>query len=158
MAYNHDPFEGRNSNFKLVPQSLTFIGAIPIGSRALGLSANKYTDHDFVVLKRNWDILMEGHHNEVSYYPIEEYFNVQPTGGSNHLAKYTAYPSIDIVILEREEDVQAVSRAMRKLLALDKEELKFKHWRITAFEKELLRQGFKIRTTTRRNPNTSKEF
>jgi len=137
----------------LTPESILFSGGVMFGSRALGVDKH-HSDYDIAICKANFKALVADRDIPFSTYPIDDYFEVVPPSGDNNLLKYRDYKtgdSIDIVVLEHQHDVDIMRAAIAELRLSPKSELTPKHWRITAFEKALLKLGH-IRNTNLRRP------
>lgn len=128
--------------------ALKFTGAVEFGSRALGVSATNYVDHDVAVTREIADKILETR-DGYRVCCIDDYFNVVPKSEGNYLIRglYNHGDSneIDLLVLENQSDLDIVKKSVEDIKNLDKMFLQVKSNRIEAYQKALKKNGWKYK-------------
>ena len=119
--------------------ALKFSGAVEFGSRALGVHRER-SDYDFAILESTYLKLFPN--CDIVRIPISEYFKISPGYGQNYLKKHSLVDNIDIIVLEHQEHLDIVRKAVEELKTLPTYFLEDRSLRISLYEKSLEARGF----------------
>ena len=147
MPLHSDSFDGpftstTASNDSLTVDKLLFAGAISFGSRALNVDTRS-ADHDFAMLKTNFDNLIKDSTDRVELVTAEHYFTVVPAW-STPLLVVTRIEGIkiDILLFSKKAYIDIVKKSIRDMQKLPKYMYYNKKHRRVLYQKTLLRNGF----------------
>ena len=142
-----DTSNAMGSNYLSI-DALRFTGAVEFGSRALGVSATNYADHDVAVTREIAGKILETK-DGYSVCCIDDYFNVVPKSEGNYLIRglYSHGDSneIDLLVLENQSDLDIVKKSVEDIKGLDRMFLQVKSNRIKAYQKALKKNGWKYK-------------
>lgn len=130
------PFSWCLGSDKQTIAALRFSGAVEFGSRALGVHS-EHSDYDFAILKSNYLKLFPN--CDLAEIRRDNYFKIKPGYGHNYLKKRN---NIDILVLEHQEHLDTVRKAVEELKTLPTYFLEDKPLRISLYEKSLEVHGF----------------
>ena len=142
---DNSPMSAYRAQALVDPDAILFAGAVPFGSRALGVST-KSSDYDFAILKSNYEAMYDTALE--NRYPLKNYFKVVPKSGNNYMAIHSTKDGtkVDILVLEHQSDVDIVRDAIKLVKRrYISSFLCAKTARIEAYEKALLMLGFRTR-------------
>jgi len=118
---------------------------VEFGSRALDVH-QEHSDYDYAVLSEHLEDFCFSHCN------AENYFKVLPENDYEVALKIPFKDSsVDIIILDKAEDLEVVSKAINDLKSIPKYLLQDKLFRIDAYEKALIFYGWVDKDNTFEN-------
>ena len=107
---------------------------IVLGSTAFGVSTPE-SDLDIAILRKD----LPSYYRGVKELSIDNYFSILPMGNVSLIRQ----PGLDILIYDKQEDLDTLKKVIKELLLVPKYLLKIKNIRITLFEEALIHYGFK---------------